>query len=78
MRKEIYYIIENLQGTCGTLDDAVSGAFEDENMDSFSLTKEEMEYLDSEIFLCEDCGWWFEVCDKSESHEETCIECNEE
>lgn len=71
-------IISILQGTCDTLDGAIQEICDDENLTSEDLTDEQREKLDGEIFLCDDCGWWYEVCDKSEIEDENvCNVCND-
>lgn len=71
--ERIRKIIDDLQGTCQSLDDACST----QNICFNDLTIEELEVLDSEIFKCETCGWWYEI---SEESEETgkCDNCFEE
>lgn len=69
----IYEIIEDLKGTCDTLDDACHHY----GIEWSDLTSEELGILDSEIFLCDECGWWCEVSDMSEE-ENVCDDCNPE
>ncbi len=47
-------IIEYLQGTCNTLQEAceIFGIEEDD------LTLDQLKEIDEEIFLCDGCGWW--------------------
>lgn len=52
-------LIENLEGTCQTIDYVLGLLYE--NMEESDLTEEEIETLESNIFLCDCCGWWFEV-----------------
>lgn len=72
-------IIDYLQGTCNTLDGAVEIII-DGNLDSSDLSMEELEYLDDRIFLCECCGWWYEVSEMSEQDQycDDCFETDEE
>jgi len=59
---DINKFVEDLQGTCQTLNDTLP-----EGMTDMDLTKEDHEYIDNEIFLCDQCGWWFEVCEATEN-----------
>jgi len=54
--------IEYLKGTCNTLDDE-------------DFTIEELTLLDDEIFLCDICNWWCEVCEMSETDHAVCTDC---
>lgn len=51
-------IIQDLRGTCQVLDEVAAywGAGE--------LSIEDLQYIESEIFLCEGCGWWCELCEQ--------------
>ena len=69
-------IAEHLRGTCmGDIDGAAQTLFGIKEED---LTAEELQTIDLEIFLCEECGWW---CERSEEDEEnfgyceSCVEC---
>jgi hypothetical protein len=31
--------------------------------------------LDGEVFLCDQCGWWCEVCEESKSSSGCCTDC---
>ena len=74
-------LIESLQGTCMSIDDAISQEYTkayDEGLDESSLTIEESQQIDMEIFNCETCGWWFERCEESETEEGHCDTCENE
>lgn len=64
MSKNIIDTIHDLLGTCNTFD-------------SEGYTHKELDHLDSEIFLCDTCGWW---CPIEEINEDNiCTDCaNEE
>ena len=69
-------LVQTLVGTSDTLDSAIIELFGEEYSED-SLTHEDREFIDSEIFLCATCGWWYEVADKSEIENETvCNDCN--
>lgn len=74
MMERIEEFVESLRGTCRSIDEACNEfgmTFED-------LTGEDLEYIDNEIFCCEDCGWWCELCETSYTVENTCKDCNPE
>lgn len=74
MRPEIEEIVDYLNGSCNTLDEACQFILGDE-FDAMSLSKEEMEYIDERIFKCYDCDWWFESHEESEEEPGCCIDC---
>lgn len=74
MRKEIDEIIETLQGTCMSLNEGIQTILGEE-AEFDDLTDEELEHIDSEIFLCESCGWWCELSEMSDEDEGNCQDC---
>jgi hypothetical protein len=64
-------LIENLRGTCSSLDMSLP-----DDMSFNDLSIEEIEKIDSEIFECQECNWWYEIIDMSEE-EHICIDCKE-
>lgn len=76
--QQLQAIIEYLQGTCLTLQDAVETITESEYNED-DLTTEQHDFIANEIFLCDDCGWWCEVSEAAE-HEDSdqiCEDCAE-
>lgn len=76
MHKDIESIIEYLQGTTRTLDEACQQhGFEWEE-----LTEKDHAKIDENIFLCPTCGWWCETSEanESESGEDVCDDCKED
>lgn len=71
--KRIDDLIYYLQGARKSLEEAC----EDLNIDSSSLSIEELSELDSSIFLCDDCGWWYDCSERAYIDEfgNTCIYC---
>lgn len=72
-------VIEYLQGTCETLQDGVETFYPD--MDEDDLTQEDHRKISNEIFFCEQCGWWYEVCemaDNSVVDDTICLDCWDE
>lgn len=71
--KEIYEIINNLLGTCKTLeyDDYLQNGFNENKL---------LQILDEEIFQCACCGWWYEICDICEEIENdtVCLDCKDD
>lgn len=66
-------IVEELQGTCKTLDEVLT----DKERDNEGL----VEAIDECIFCCACCGWW---CENSERHEDeldgedVCEDCHDD
>ena len=52
--------IDELNGTCNSI-----------NLDDY--TAEELEVLDNEIFLCNDCSWWCPIEEVNEDN--VCTDC---
>ncbi len=70
-------LVEYLEGTCRTITEGLSAReFEDTEDD------EALESIanDNSIELCDECGWWMEIAEFSESdgHGTICLECEEE
>lgn len=61
---DIAQLVEDLQGTCGNISDHLP-----EGMVEEDLTDDDHNYIDNEIFLCEQCGWWCETSEASEQEE---------
>lgn len=59
-RDKMNELIEYLLGSCKSLQTGMDACGIDE------LTSKEEEYLDSEIFLCDSCGWWEEVSERND------------
>lgn len=74
--EQVDEIISYLQGTTNTLDGAVGIITGNDELDSMDLTPQQLEHIDNEIFLCETCGWWCEVCEMN--GDQTCDDCTEE
>lgn len=52
-------VINYLLGTCKSLVEGLAACGISE------LNDRELEYLDSEIFECDACGWWSETCERN-------------
>ena len=75
-KEQLKDLVETILGTSDTLDSAIQELFGSEYSED-CLTEEDHEYIDSEIFLCATCGWWYEVADKSDVTSDTiCNDCN--
>lgn len=70
---DVSELIEYLQGTSMTLDEGVADLYE--GCDSEILTSDDHATIDNEIFKCEECGWWFEICEQSEDDDTKCKDC---
>lgn len=63
-------VITDLRGTCQTLESVA------EYWGAGELSIEDLEYIESEIFLCNGCGWWCERIE--EVIDNLCQDCYEE
>lgn len=61
---EVNDIIATVTGTCMPLDDVCEQLYE---CDASGLTQVQHLYIDTDIFQCEICGWWFEMYEQGES-----------
>jgi hypothetical protein len=70
---DVQQLISELRGSVDSIDDRLPDGmgFED-------LTTEDTQAIDSEIFCCEQCGWWCEVADQSENNDAICVDCCED
>jgi len=61
-------IVEEYQGTCNSLSEDDSDWLEGQDL---------FDELDQNIFECNCCGWWFEICEQAESDagEYICNDC---
>lgn len=73
MNERITRLVEHLQGTCKGLDEGC----QDLGIDERSLSMEELEQIDNEIFVCDSCGWWYELGEEGSSRdgERVCENC---
>lgn len=44
-------------------------------LDTEDFTVVELQLLDDEIFLCDECSWWCELGEMSEKGESICTDC---
>jgi len=66
MKDTIQSKIEDLKGTCNTID-----------LDDFTF--EELELLDEEIFQCSTCSWWCDIDEEvGEGTSLLCKDCKDE
>ena len=75
---DVSKVIEALEGTCDTIQEALEALYPGMNEDD--LTKQDWDQIDSTIFLCGECGWWYEISrNVSDSEAEPkCDECLED
>lgn len=62
-------IIEDLIDTPQSLEEACIS----HGVDCNSFDHEDMDYIDSQAFICNDCGWWTDRSD--EAFDNVCIDC---
>lgn len=71
-------IVHDLQGTCKSLFESLCA----HGHESLEEKLDFLQYLDSQIFLCTTCGWWYEISEEASEdadlEEQTCRECVEE
>lgn len=65
-------LIESLNGTCKTIAEALP-----DDMEEDDLTEADHEDIDNQIFLCEQCNWWCEICERIEE-DDICEDCKDE
>lgn len=69
-------IVEDLKGQASK---DLPEVCEDNGIDYESLQLEDLYYIDSEIFNCEQCGWWCEINEiyEGEQNRQICQDCGE-
>ena len=76
--EQIDELINYLQGSCISFDTALMELF---NIKSFTdLDNKNLEEIDSHIFECDSCGWWYDLGEQSNEVEEdsVCTSCEDE
>lgn len=70
----IHDVIDALCGTCSTIDEHLP-----DEMEWTELTNDDHNAIDNEIFLCDTCGWWCELSERSDAGAdgEVCEDCAE-
>jgi len=71
--KEWRDLVEHLRGSCTTLAQGFQAFDLDEGLET---DKRFCDYLDSELMLCEECGWWAETHEIDEDGK--CEECQDD
>lgn len=71
---DVQELIDSLQGTCQTMNDALP-----EGMDDLDLTSEDHDSISNQIFNCTECGWWYESYEEDDNgHCEGCSTIDDE
>ena len=70
MKEDVKLLIEELMGTCESLDVASAAV----GVVLMDLTMDDWADFDGEIFNCESCGWWFESHENNEGLCQGCYE----
>lgn len=65
-------VADELNGSCNSLLSALG-----EDCEHLQDDAEFCAELDSRVFLCEQCGWWDEICNMAEGDEWICEDCAE-
>lgn len=76
---QIIQLIEHLRGSCISMDQAVSDIF-GEWVDWGYFPEEVLQDIEEKIFLCTQCGWWYDTGDLAcDEGDQICSNCfNEE
>lgn len=76
---DIQVVIDDLQGTCDTLQGGIENHYPDMTEDD--LTEDDHTILNNQIFLCDTCGWWCEISEQCNENPECggsdCTDCCE-
>ena len=87
---EIKEIVEDLQGTCKSLDQAICDVVDQRvgndriyGLEGVVNWTQLCSYLDDRLFLCAKCGWWCEAGDYAEhqpdpDNGDICSDCGED
>lgn len=64
-------IVADLRGTCQDIDEVA------DYHSAGELTIDDLEYIETWVFLCEGCGWWCDVGEmrENEDGEHVCEDC---
>ena len=75
--KQLWQLIEYLNGSSITVDEAMRDLFE---LTEDDLGEEQEEILNQEIFKCAQCGWWCEFSEESgvDDSDLICNDCAED
>jgi hypothetical protein len=62
-KEQIEELVYDLEGTCQSMDNVIASITNDKvdfigDLDNW---QEVGDYVDDKIFLCRECGWWFET-----------------
>lgn len=81
-RNQIDEIVNYLQGSCHTVDDAIYAVTDGqlETIEEITNWQELFDILESQHFLCTRCGWWSEAGYYAEYVEEenVCADCDDD
>lgn len=76
-KEQFYELVEYLQGSCLTTEEAMNDLFE---LSEDDLSESQIDELWSDMFKCSNCGWWYEMSEESgiDESELICNNCAEE
>mgnify|MGYP006921460948 CR=1 FL=1 len=66
-------LIANLEGSCDSMEDSIP---EETKLTEDDMTIKDLEYIDEHVYLCSDCGWWYENSG-DQDEDNTCPDCQE-
>lgn len=75
MRDKAEQVAQELQGTCNSLSTVLRNLFGADEAEKIESDKDFCFHLDNEVFLCDECGWWCELCESSIVDSTKCDEC---
>lgn len=73
--QKIRKVAERLQGTCGSLDDALQDVFEDDTLSVSDFALPLLYELDNITMECQGCNWWCETHELDDN--QICDDCQE-
>lgn len=73
---DIDNLIEALEGTCSSLDETINSMYP--GMEVEDLTEEDHDEIDSRVFRCDTCSWWYDISEKVDDENCDCIEDEDE
>jgi len=83
-QEEIREVVDYLQGSCKSIEEALIDVTDDkvDGLESLSNWQELCSAIDDVMFLCAQCGWWCEAGDYAENQPDDCngdicLECGE-
>jgi hypothetical protein len=75
-------LVDHLQGTCmNSVELFIDDLIEQETITEEFWQDNEVEvlaYVDSCVFNCNQCGWWYDISDMADNDEWICAQCEDQ